>query len=261
VFRAVEFVLFRFSLLHPIGLVLLFLLPPLAPREREGVAHVFAVLGLMLLGVALQGRFFAYHYGAALHLVALLSGWGLWKLTRFGRRFALGPALLAALVLFYANANGLSEPISGGFFARARQVDAGVARNLPLRRAAAFVSTHTAADQPIFVWGFEPLLYELADRRPASRYIYNAPQRAPWSRDAARPLLMQELEAHPPAAILVERGDRHPGTAGSDGDSTAALAQFPQLREFLAAGYDEGATLERFTVHLRRGAAAPLSRD
>jgi hypothetical protein len=260
-FRAAEFVLFRFSLLHPIGLVLLFALPPLAAREREGVAHLGGVLALMLIGVALQGRFFAYHFGAALHLLALLAGWGLWKLTRLGRRFALGHALLAALVLLYANANGLSEPISGSFLTRVRQLDTGAARNQPLRRVAAFVSARTPVDEPIYVWGFEPLLYELAGRRPASRYVYNAPQRAPWSRDAARPQLMEELRAHPPAAILVERGDRHPGTAGSDGDSTAALAQFPELREFLAAGYEEAASLDRFTVHLRRGAGAPPRRE
>jgi hypothetical protein len=255
-FRSVEFLLFRFSLLHPIGLVLLFALPALAPREREGRLHVLLVLGVVLAGVALQGRFFAYHYGAALHLVALLAGWGLWKLASRGWRFAAGPLAVAALVLLLANANGLSEPVSGGFFARARSFDTGSARNAPLRKVGAWVAEHTQPGERMFVWGFEPLLYQLADRRPASRYIYNAPQRAPWSRNDARAELMQELRELPPAAILVEHGDLHPGTAASDVDSATALERFPPLKQFLAEGYAPAARVDRFTIHLRKAAAA-----
>ena len=40
------------------------------PAEREGAAHVIGVLAFVLMGVALQGRFFAYHYGAAVPLLA-----------------------------------------------------------------------------------------------------------------------------------------------------------------------------------------------
>lgn len=254
-FRSVEFLLFRFSLLHPIGLVLLFALPALAPREREGRLHVLGVLGFVLVGVALQGRFFAYHYGAALHLVALLAGWGLWKLARRDWRYAAGPLSLAALLLLLANANGLADPIGGGLLARARSFDTGSARNAPLRRVAAYVAAHTREDERIYVWGFEPLLYELAGRRPASRYIYNAPQRAPWSRNAARAELMDELRAAPPAAILVESGDHHPGTAGSEVDSASALERFGALREFLAQGYTPAARIDRFTIQLRKDSA------
>jgi hypothetical protein len=255
-FRSVELLLFRFSLLHPIGLALLFALPALAPREREGRLYLLGVLGMVLAGVALQGRFFAYHYGAALHLVALLAGWGLWKLASRSWRFAAGPLCVAALVWLLANANGLAEPVSGGLLARARSYDTGSARNAPLRRVAAWVSARTQPDERIFVWGFEPLLYQLAERRPASRYVYNAPQRAPWSRAAARAELMDELRAAQPAAILVEHGDLHPGTAASDVDSATALERFAPLRELLAERYAPAARVDRFTIHLRKDAAA-----
>ncbi len=255
-FRALEFLLFRFSLLHLVGLALLFALPALASREREGVTHVLGVLGFVIVGVALQGRFFAYHFGAALHRVALLAGWGLWKLALVGPRFALGPLLVAALVWLLANANGLSDPVPGGFFTRARTLDAGGARNAPLRRVAAWVAARTEPSETLYVWGFEPLLYDLAERLPASRYIYNAPQRAPWSRGLARPALMEELRAAPPAAILVEKGDLHPGTAASDTDSATALEHFPLLRALLTEDYVQAARIDRFTIHLRRDVAA-----
>jgi len=255
-FRTLEFMLFRFSLLHLIGLALLFGLPALARREREGVTHVLGVLGFVLVGIALQGSFFAYHFGAALHLVALLAGFGLWKLVRVGPRFALGALGVAALVWVFANANGLSDPVPGGFFTRARTLDAGSARNAPLRRVAAWVAARTEPSETLYVWGFEPLLYDLAQRRPASRYIYNAPQRAPWSRRRARPSLMEDLRAAPPAAILVEQGDLHPGTAATDTDSATELEKFPLLRAFLAEGYVQAARIDRFTIHLRRDVAA-----
>jgi len=255
-FRAVEFLLFRFSLLNPLGLLLLFALPPLSPREREGVGHVLGVLGFVLIGVALQGRFFAYHYGAAVPLLALLGGWGLFKLACLGERVGAGVGVLALTIVLLANANGLKEPIPGGFLERAGRLDDGSASNREIRRAAAWVAEHTEPDDAIYVWGFQPMIYGLAGRRPASRFVYNAPQRAPWYRSHGRPALMAELAADPPAAILVEAGDVHPGTAGSELDSRTQLERFPRLQHFLREGYRPGETVGSFTIHLRKAPRA-----
>jgi hypothetical protein len=260
-FRAVEFALFRFSLLNPLGLALLFALPPLAPREREGVVHVLGVGGVLLAGVALQARFFPYHFGAVLPLAALLAGWGLWKLVRVGRQRALGVAAVAVLVLLLANANGWQDPVPGGFVERVRAVQDGHASNAPNRRVAAWLAAHTAPDDAIYVWGFDPLIYDLARRRPASRFVYNAAQRAPWYRRRARAALMRDLRRTPPAAILVQRGDVEPGTAGTERDSAAELRHFPELAALIRDRYRLAETLAGFAVHLRRpepeGATSP----
>jgi hypothetical protein len=256
-FRAFEFLLFRFSLLHPVGLLLLFALPPLSAREREGRAHLLGVVILAVVGVGLQGRFFVYHYAGALPLVALLASWGLWKLVVAGRRFAWGALLVALLVALLANANDRGNPVPGGFVARARRIDDGSARNAPLRKVAAWVRAHTREGDRIYVWGFEPLLYDLADRLPASRFVYNAPQRAPWSRFTARGELMRELQAWPPAVILVEHGDLHPGTAASEVDSATTLARFGRLRAFLGERYEPSGRIDRFTIHLRKDGIPP----
>jgi hypothetical protein len=237
--------------------VLLFALPPLAAREREGRAHILAVVALIVVGVGMQGRFFVYHYGGALPLVALLAGWGLWKVVRAGRRFAWGALVVAGLVLLLANANHRGSAVPGDFFTRARKLDDGSARNAPLRKVAAWVRGHTRDDDRIYVWGFEPLLYDLAGRRPASRFIYNAPQRAPWSRQPARDELMHELQASPPAVILVEHGDLHPGTAATEVDSATTLAGFTRLRALLDERYVPSGRIDRFTVHLRKDGEAP----
>ena len=50
----------------PAGLLALAVLPPLGPRERRALLHVGGVLALQLVGVAYQGRFYPYHFGASL---------------------------------------------------------------------------------------------------------------------------------------------------------------------------------------------------
>jgi len=251
-FRAVEFLLFRFSLVSTVGIALLVVLPALAAREREGVAHLLGVLALLLAGIALQGRFFPYHYGAALPLAAWLGGVGLWKLTRIGRRSLVGVGLIAVVLVVLLNANGVKEPIPGGILQRLRAFDTGRIHNVSKRRVAAWVAAHTEPEDSIYIWGFDPVIYDLARRRPASRYVYNAPQLAPWYRAHSRPVLMRELRRDPPAAILVESGDVHPGTAGVRVDSATALRRFPELRAFLQAFYEPVETLEDFRIHLRK---------
>ena len=255
-FRSVELLFARFSLLDPLGLILLFALPRLHAREREGALHVIGVLGIVLAGVALQGRFFAYHYGAAVPLLALLAGIGLYKLVRVGERFGIGVLLLCGAILWLANANGLRGPVSGSFLERVRQIDAGHAHNVETRRTAAWVKTHTAPGDSIYIWGFQPMIYGLAGRRPASRFVYNAPLRAAWYGARARPVLLADLERDPPAAILVESGDVHPGTTGNELDSRQALERFPKLQRFLREGYAPAETIGRFTIHLRKPPAA-----
>lgn len=251
--RAVQILLLRFSWLNPLGVLLLFALPKMAPREREGAFHALGVMLFCLLGVALQGRFFAYHYGATVPLVALLAGFGLWKLLRIGQRFALGAVALALLLFLFANSNGLSGAVAGGFLERVRTLDAGYAYNTGNRRVAAWLRGHTREDEAIYVWGFQPMLYDLARRRPASRFVYNAPQRAPWFSKTARDVLMRDLAEDPPAAILVESGDLHPGTAATGMDSAQTLTRFPRLARLIDRDYDEGVDVGSFKIHLRRG--------
>jgi hypothetical protein len=249
-FRSVEFLLFRFSLVNTVGIALLVLLPPLAGREREGAIHVLGLLAILLAGIAIQGRFFPYHYGTALPLASLLAGWGLWKLTRITRRSIVGAGLVVLVLVFLANANGVVDPIRGSVVERVRVFDKGRVHNLPKRRVAALLAAYTQPDASIYVWGFEPVLYDLAQRRPASRYVYNAPLLAPWFRARARPRLMKELRRDPPAAIVVQRGDVHPGTSGVRVDSATALRRFPELRAFIQAFYEPVETVGDFTIHL-----------
>jgi hypothetical protein len=127
------------------------------------------------------------------------------------------------------------------------------------RAVAEYVKAHTPVGAPIFVWGFECIVYDLADRPIASRYIYDVPQRAVWSKEPMRRALMTDLARTPPAAIVVEHNDAFSWVTGDNLDSAGSLWDFADLREMLQRDYDYAARVGHFDVYLRAPAphAAP----
>jgi len=254
-----------------VGLGLCVALRPLAPGERGLVAHALAVVATTLLGVALQAKFFGYHFAPAIVLTGLVAGIGYWKLWLRARASApalvgaaLGLALLARVGIpglpsvwpFWAR----TPARLGAWLDRARweetadrlysgdDVDARANRE-----AAAWIAGHTAPDAAIFVFGFEPVIYDLAGRRPASRYVYNVPLRSAWSAPRHRPRLLHELAATPPAAVVVVHGDPLPAVTGDASDSAAALAGFPELARLLEERYAPAARFGDLEILLPRG--------
>jgi len=257
-----------------VGLVALALLPKLGSGERTGIAHVLGVVAFSLLGVALQAKFFLYHYAAALLLTGLLAGWGYWKLWIRARHSAIAAAAFAAMLAVIAFDLVPGLPEMRVFWTRsALRFEAHMKPELRIpyhdrlhdfgdvdasndRRVAEWLVVNTPADARLFVWGFEPLLYRLSARRPASRYIYNVPQRTEWAQAESRRTLMRELTAAPPTAIVVVHRDSLPWVTGSPLDSAAALATFPELQRLLRDEYEHAYRSGDLQVLLRRDATA-----
>mgnify|MGYP000957222837 CR=1 FL=1 len=120
------------------------------------------------------------------------------------------------------------------------------------RAVARELRSRVPAGAPIFVWGFEPSIYWMAERPAASRFIYNVPQRTAWRRDESRATLLRELAAHPPAAIVVQHGDRIPKVTGDDRDSAGALEAFPELQRLLVRDFTWAREVRDFDVYVRR---------
>lgn len=249
-----------------IGLVVWLLWRWRAAREVEGALHVLGVVAFQLAGVALQGKFFLYHYGGAFPFLALLAGWGLWKLWTWSRR-RMVTALLFAVFLAGLVQTRTTAGDAGYYWSRCRLrqtalFDAerrerildrlGAPNTWMMRRVARFLSQNTRPDDAVFVWGFDPLIYVFADRRPPTRYIYNVAQRAVWGRDEARSELVQDLAESLPAAIVVEHEDRLILVTGEDQDSAAALESFNGLRAILERDYQLAETVQDFEIHLRK---------
>jgi hypothetical protein len=261
---------FGFTAYLPAGLALLALLGPRSGPGLRTALHALAVVAIQLVGVAFQGRFYAYHFGASLILLALPAGWGVWwgwlRVHDAPLRAAVAVALLGALAL---PAPDISSYTGLGFWQRVRMRSAAALGNdaklahirLHLSgdvhpgadlRVAHWLATRTPPEARVYVWGFEPVIYALAGRRPASRYIYNAPQRLAWpGHDAAREELLEDLRRERPEAIVLVARDTLTGVCGEAGDSAAVLEDWPELRELLAQDYRAAERFEDLVVLAR----------
>ena len=272
IYRAIRFLLFNLSpYLFP-GLVLWAVLPPLAPGEREGVFYLTAAVAPQLLGIALQARYFPYHSGAMVHLMALWSAWGYFKLWRRVRhRPVWALVLVAALVAVHdavpypgrvfvtrpefwsrcgARWQALTDPDQ-----RARIEDrlhsAGPHHAATIRKAAAWLRSNTPPEARILVWGRQSAIYFESDRRPASRFITNSALMFSWSTGRARKLLRQDLETEPPAAIVVANDDRRPFT-GYRFDDAKLLKRIAWLNKMLDLRYRRVGRFGKLTIYRRR---------
>lgn len=267
-----EEALISFSHVVPAGLLFAVLLPRRAERERGAMILVLSVVVVHVAGIALQAKFFGYHYSATLPLLALIAGLGLAKAWHYTSRVPYGGAaiwlgILAVLVW----SRTATRHVPGTCWERARdrlaflvlrepsrdELDASLymAADFNLdndRRAANAVRDLTSPGDAIFVWGFEPYVYWASDRKRASRYLYDVPQRTTWEQSVARTGLLADLARTPPKAVVVQHNDTFRFVTGDDLDSSRALATFPELEGFLRRDYGLATTVDDLDVYLRR---------
>lgn len=253
-------------------------------RNRDGL-HTRAAL-LVTFGIALQfvsvavaGKLFPYHYFAALILAAVAAGDGfakLWERFKYGRLAdALVPAAVAVLsaVVMSVPASYLRPTIGFSQFCQRSVIRTGwmlgIGPNIPkheldaalynyyatnlgdYEEAAAIIDSTTGHHDVIFIWGSESVIYWLANRRPASRFVHDFPPRANWDQANLRDTLMRELETAHPAVILVEAGDYVPDIVGNNMDSMQSLSAFPQLNSYLSRYFTPFAQVDRLTIWRR----------
>jgi hypothetical protein len=273
VYLAFEEWLLFFSSGNAVGILAALIMRPLAPREREGVVHVLLVVAIQLVGVAMQGKFFPYHYGASLMLGSLVAGLGVEKIWNHAlAKGWLGVGVFAAFLPFVLFARSATRDTESDFLERcsSRQRALFGASSLDElndklysaadvsygadRKVADYLRQHLAPEQSVYIWGFEPMIYDMSDRRPASRYIYDVPQRVAWSRDAARGELMTDLIAHPPGAVVIEHRDVFPAVTGDAIDSADSLRSFSAFSAWLRDRYDLAVAIEDFDIYLPRPA-------
>jgi hypothetical protein len=245
-------------------------------RPRFGQARLVAGLLLLIVvqgaGILVQSKFFTYHWGATYPLTALLAalGWaGAWQAAR-RRSIAAEVAVVAVAVLLAATPRwhkelsdipDVSESLGELWTLVTRTPSEAHARDglpslasgdAPRNRAISdYLAAGLPAGSPIFVWGFEPAIYDQSGLPIASRYIYTVPQMSKWSAESSRAILMQDLAEHAPAAILVQHHDALPWVTGTTEDSSAGLRHFPALSNLLAGSYHLDLTGGDLDIYLR----------
>lgn len=220
--------------------------------DKKWLALFLGIVGIHLVGVVMQAKFFPYHWGATWPVTAIVAAFGYerlrLRLEKWGRAGALAFGLALLVVGLGRSATKDTEEsffkrtlkrvlvAQGGFkdidtldrLATVADVNAGENRSVAM-----FLRDKVPADRPIFVWGFEPVIYDLSGRKPASRFLYNVPQRVAWSKAPMRETLLKDLAQNPPAAVVVEHNDLIPMVTGDAIDSAGTLFDFWDFYVFL----------------------------
>ena len=180
---------FKFSALGTAGVIAAITISPMHHREREGLFLVLGVIALHITGIAMQGKFFQYHYGATLPLVMFVAGLGLYKLWRRCLAGGVGGGLAFAMfvVVCIAMRQAVGD-LPQDFWDRSAMRFRYLFRMAPYERREALdeelgyvadynlsadravareLRARTRAGAHVFVWGFEPVIYWLAERPPA----------------------------------------------------------------------------------------------
>jgi hypothetical protein len=272
-YYALEEAFFKFSALSAFGVIAAITMTPLHAREREGIFLVLGIIAIHLTGITMQGKFFPYHYAATLLLISFISGLGLYKL--FRRCLVAGPGSLLALASFVIVAISMRDAardLPQGFWARTQMRLSFLLRQAPFqsradldrelsyvadynldadRQVALDIRSRTSSTDSIFIWGFEPSTYFLAERPLASRWTYSVPQRTPWQRGYSRRELLKDLSLNRPKVIVVERRDVFPSVTGSPLDSKDELPNFPELKSLIDNQYRKVREIEDFEIYER----------
>ncbi|HTE17173.1 MAG TPA: hypothetical protein VK689_02195, partial [Armatimonadota bacterium] len=118
-------------------------------------------------------------------------------------------------------------------------------------RVAQYVAATTRPGTGLLVWGFEPSVYLLAERRPPTRFFFNVPLAAPFTPESWRAELLADLRHRPPELFLVVRNDAIPWASGRRDDSAAQLEGWTELSRWLAANYRLETHVEDFDIYRR----------
>jgi len=257
----------------PLLFLPLFLRRPAA--ERRGFAVLFLLASF--LQVALQLRFFLYHWLAVLPAAGLAAGIGLHRLheTLSARRRAAG-AVAAALILLwlgygyvnlwrmvvhsYRTGDYLHGRITlAQYYARFSEAGPSGKGDFNLLGSAAaadYLRHHVPAGGTVLVFGFEPLVNYLAARPAPTRFEIDYPltftprsAAAAGLRERWRRQFLAEIAARPPAMVVVVENDQN----ALESESSARQAEaFTEFRDWLQKNYQRADAIEDFTFYRRR---------
>ena len=249
-------------LLGGIGLISLW-------RRNPGAAWLLATaVAAGAACVIVQGKFYLYQRLPFFDPIALLGGFGfiaaadyfVRSFTDVSRSVIFRVASVLLLLLPAALLIGTAETSYAWLLRQTGRLseDAYVGQfvdtdfsTADTRAAARLVDQMTAPGDPIYLWGFDALVYFLADRPAATRLGYDYPMviGSPDYIDKSRHELLAALARNPPRAILVEDDDANnlmPQT------SRASLRVFPELQSFIATHYTSAGGNPHFLAYIRR---------
>jgi hypothetical protein len=241
-------------------------------RELGIVAPAFLAAGIGFFAAAVQVRFHDYYFETAYPFFAMLWGYILIRVLESFRTLARECRqrdwrLAAPLVwLLFANVAAWFALdfvlATHGRFAVLRQW-----WRDPVKTYSAYPWPHvlehlkgefgvirylranSSEDDKVFVWGTQPVIYFLSERRAPTRFISNLGLISPWGPPAWKQELMRDLRRSPPRYVIVVRKDAIPTVSYTNRDSERYLEVFPDLDRFIRGSYAPEKTIENFVIY------------
>lgn len=204
-----------------------------------------------------QGKYWPYHWTGVLGVLAIFAGvacgraiaefagrlWEMGRLAWAARPGVVGASLLMALLTAPVDHRFLIELYGGAasvVLGRRSLSDyraefhAGAVSSPVHERVAAYLRSHSQPDEPVLVWGYESVLYFLAQRAAPTRFVVDRvlclaqPRRTAW-----RAEFLGALERRHPSYIVVVEDN----ATRFWRDSQAELERFPEFRNLLEREY------------------------
>ena len=255
-----------------LGLLALAAAVAAAARRRMNPAAVLSASwgAVAFASVCLQNKFYLYHFGPL--LAPLSVGAAVVAAAPFDSRRPPLPRAAAALAVTAAAALSCAavNPRYSAYCLKTYAESAGALvtgaatgrpldayyRNirftsddfsLPADLAVAeHLRLNTSEGDGVYIWGYETLVYYLAQRRCPSRFIHNLPLRCAWIPGRFGEELLASLERERPKYILVLLNDPAWWATGSREDSLRALRRYPRIERLIAERYAPKGRIEDF---------------
>lgn len=116
---------------------------------------------------------------------------------------------------------------------------------------ATFLRERVPAGDTLFIWGFRPEVYFMADLVPATRYQAHFPLVAPWYPREWQQHNVDILWAAMPPYVLILEDDYMPWVTDFDADSHTLLQDYIELNNWLIANYERDEQIGDFIIWRR----------
>jgi hypothetical protein len=235
-------------------------------RRKEMGGILLLWLAASWAAIAVNRRYFHYYFIQIVPPLAMLSGSMLDLCIGWMRKRRLWililPALAACIVFLVADVQkvrrnlkpdldfALGKTSRPEYWSRFVTGDFSFLADLYL---AEYLEERTDQEDAIFIFGFEPLVYFLAERRPAGRYIYNDPvtvgHGGPDEAAVGIEQMVTDLESSKPAYVVIVEGDTNPVDRT---DSYVFFMNTPSLRDFVETEYTLDRQARKFHIYRRK---------
>jgi len=239
-------------------------------RNRSGEALVVFWVAC-ILATLLQGKLFEYHWIPILVPAAILSAMSVvWLALEMRERVSvllcdmrniLVVTVLVGLALWLGyerltRYRSTFSYVTGRMDAASYYAQFNIGQDFSAtatRSAAAYLREHTQPGQTALIWGVEPLVNFLAERRSPTRFISfyvlvtgkgSNPRLEAWRQD-----FLDDISRDPPAYVILVQNDITPlAPVGS----RAQLAQFPAFKGIVETEYEFEIQVEDYLFYRRR---------